>query len=332
MKFEQIISELKNKVYHPIYVLMGEEPFFIDQISDYIEENVLDESEKSFNLTISYGKDTDVHTLISYAKRFPMMANHQVIIIKEAQNLDKIDEFLSYIENPLKSTILVICYKYKTLDKRKTFTKSITKHGVLFESNKLYDNQLPDWIANYVKQKGYTISPKAAILLSEYLGADLSRIVNELGKVMLNVPPKTEISAEHIEQNIGISKDFNVFELQKAIGIKDVFKANQIIAYFASNQKDNPLVVTISNFYQFFSKILIYHSLSDKSRNTVAAALSINPFFVNDYQTAAKSYNPGKLIAIIGYLREYDLKSKGIDNVSATEGELLKELLYKIMH
>jgi len=332
MKFEQIISDLKNKVYYPIYVLMGEEPFFIDQISDYIEDNLLEESEKSFNLIISYGKDTDVQTLISYAKRFPMMANHQVIIVKEAQNLDKIDDFQSYLENPLKSTILILCYKYKTLDKRKTFTKSITKHGVLFESNKLYDNQLPDWIANYIKQKGYSISPKAALLLSEYLGADLSRIVNELGKVMLNVPTKTEITAEHIEQNIGISKDFNVFELQKAIGNKNIFKANQIIAYFAANPKDNPLVVTISNFYQFFSKILVYHSLSDKSRNTVAAALSINPFFVNDYQTAAKNYNSRKLVSIISYLREYDLKSKGIDNVSATEGELLKELLYKIMH
>ncbi len=332
MKFEQIISDLKNKVYHPVYVLMGEEPFFIDQISDYIEENVLDESEKSFNLTISYGKDTDVHTLIGYAKRFPMMANHQVIIIKEAQNLDKIDEFLSYVENPLKSTILVICYKYKTLDKRKVFTKSVAKHGILFESDKLYDNQLPEWIVNFLKQKKYSISPKAAVLLSEYLGADLSRIANELGKLMLNIPANTEITPDHIEQNIGISKDFNVFELQKAIGVKNIFKANQIINYFAANPRDNPLVVTLANFFQFFSKILIYHSLSDKSRNNVASALSINPFFVNDYQLAAKNYNAGKLIAIVGYLREYDLKSKGIDNISASEGELLKELLYKILH
>lgn len=332
MKFEQILNDLKNKVYYPVYVLMGEEPFFIDQISDYIEENVLDESEKSFNLTVSYGKDTDVQTLISYAKRFPMMANHQVIIIKEAQNLEKIDDFQNYVENPLKSTILVICYKYKTLDKRKTFTKSISKHGILFESNKLYDNQLPDWITNYIKQKGYSISPKAALLLSEYLGADLSKIVNELSKVTLNIPEKTEINSEHIEQNIGISKDFNIFELQKAIGIKDIFKANQIITYFAANPKDNPLVVTISNFFLFFSKILIYHSLKDKSKNTVAAALSINPFFINDYQIAAKNYQPAKLFSIFSYLREYDLKSKGIDNISFNEGELLKELLYKILH
>lgn len=332
MKFEQIITDLKNKVYYPVYVLMGEEPFFIDQVSNYIEENVLDESEKSFNLTISYGRDTDVQTLISYAKRFPMMANHQVIIVKEAQNLDKIDDFQNYVENPLKSTILVLCYKYKSLDKRKAFTKSVVKHGVLLESDKLYDNQLPDWITNFLKQKGYAISPKAAVLLSEYLGADLSRIVNELGKLMLNVLPGTEISAEHIEKNIGISKDFNVFELQKAIGTKNILKANQIIAYFAANPKDNPLVVTLANFYQFFSKILIFHSLSDKSKNNVASALSINPFFVNDYQVAAKNYNLKKLIEIIGYLREYDLKSKGIDNISADDGELLKELLYKILH
>jgi DNA polymerase III subunit delta len=332
MKFEQIIAELKNKVYRPVYVLMGEEPFFIDQISDYIEEHVLDESEKSFNLTISYGKDTDVQTLISYAKRFPMMANHQVIIIKEAQNLDKIDDFLSYVENPLKSTILVLCYKYKTLDKRKAFTKSVAKHGVLFESDKLYDNQLPEWITNLIKQKGYSISPKASVLLSEYLGSDLTRIVNELGKVMLNVPINTEITADHIEQNIGISKDFNIFELQKAIGVKNIFKANQIITYFAANPKDNPLIVTLANFYQFFSKILIYHSLSDKSRNAVASALSINPYFINDYQIAAKNYSQTKLITIIGYLHEYDLKSKGMDNISADDGELLKELLYKILH
>jgi len=332
MKSEQIITDLKNKVYYPVYFLMGEEAFFIDQISDYIEDHVLLDSEKSFNLTISYGKDTDVHTLISYAKRFPMMSNHQVIIVKEAQNLDRIEEFQTYIENPLKSTILVLCYKYKTLDKRKTFTKTISKHGVLFESHKLYDNQLPDWIVQFLKQKKYTISLKASLLLAEYLGADLSRIANELGKLMLNVPAGTEISVEHIEQNIGISKDFNVFELQKAIGIKDIFKANQIINYFAANPKDNPLVVTLANFYQFFTKLLICNSLQDKSKNNVAAALSVNPYFVNDYLVAARNYDKNKLIKIIGYLKECDLKSKGIDNISTEDGELLKELIYKIMH
>lgn len=349
MEFNAIISELKKKVYRPVYFLMGEEAYFIDMIADYIEQNVLDESEKEFNQSIFYGRDITVNDVISAAKRFPMMSEYQVVIIKEAQNIrdlvgkdkegdkEKTKEkakhpFEAYIENPQKSTILVICYKYKTLDKRTSIAKTIDKNAVLFESKKLYDNQVADWIFNYLKSKDYTINQRAAGLLAEYLGTSLSKITNELDKLMINLPPKSEITPEHIQTNIGISKDYNVFELQNAIAKKEVLKANRIINYFASNEKDNPFVVTVSSLYGFFTKVLVYHFLQDKSKGSAASALGINPFFVGDYERAAKNFSPAKLKAIFGYLREYDLKSKGVDRVSATDGELLKEMVFKILH
>ncbi len=337
MDFKQIIADLKKKVYYSVYLLMGEEPYYIDEISNFIEKNVLTDTEKEFNQTILYGKDTDVITIISNAKRFPMMANYQVVIVKEAQNIkDLFDDknLIHYIKNPLESTILVLCYKYKKYDKRRVFAKAISasKKGILFESKKLYDNQIPTWISNFLKQKEYSISPKAVMLLAEYLGTDLSKIANEIGKLIINIPKNLEITPEHIEENIGISKDFNYFELQKALGKKDIFKANQIVNYFASNQKEHPLVVTIPILYTYFSKTLIYHCLNDKSRNNVASVLSINPYFVMDYQIAGRNYNIKKIITIISYLREYDLKSKGVGSISTSKGELLKELVFKILH
>ena len=345
MDVTQIIADLKKKVYHPVYFLMGEEPYFIDLISDYIEKNILDETEKEFNQTILYGRDINVLSLISHAKRYPMMANHQVIIVREAQNIkdltgrekqDKNDKskspFLEYIENPQKSTILVICYKYKTLDKRTSKAKTIEKRAVLFESKKLYENQIPNWINNYLRDKDYIIGPKASLLLSEYLGADLSKIANELDKLMLNIPAKSEITAEQIQNNIGISKDYNTFELQKALGTKDILKANRIVNYFAANPGEHPLVMTVGILFSYFSKIIIYHYLSDKSKNNAASALGVNPFFISDYEKAARNYGIGKLKTIISDLREYDLKSKGLDNVTTSEGELLKELVFKILH
>lgn len=332
MKFEQILENLKNKIYHPIYLLAGEEAFFIDQVSNYIENNVLDEMEKEFNQTILYGKETDVAKIIGTAKRFPMMANHQVVIVKEAQEVKKIDELATYAENPLNSTLLVLCYKYKKYDKRKAFAKIVKKNGVLFESNKLYDNQVPEWINGQLNLRGYKIRPKAALMLAEFLGTDLSKITNEIEKLAINLPPGTEITDEEIEKNIGISKDFNVFELQRAIGKREEFKSNQIINYFAANEKDNPLVKITGVLYNYFSKLLIFHHLKDKSRNSIASALSINPFFVNDYQQAARNYNVSKLTQIIHALREYDLKSKGVGNISTKDGELMKELIFKILH
>jgi len=332
MKFNEIITDLKNKIYYPVYFLTGEEPFYIDEISNYIEKNVLSEDEKEFNQTVIYGRETDVPTIVSYAKRFPMMSNYQVVIVKEAQQINKIEELAPYIENPLKSTLLVICYKYRKFDKRTTFASKIKKNSVLFESAKLYDNKIPDWINDNLKQKGYSITPKASFLLSEYLGTDLSKISNEISKLIINLPENTQITDVHIEENIGISKDFNVFELQKTLGKKNVYKSNQIINYFAANPKENPIVKIISILYIFFSKLLIYHQLKDRSRNNVASALSINPYFVYDYENAAKNYTFEKLSKIISHLREYDVKSKGVGNISAKDGELMKELVFKILH
>lgn len=334
LHFDDILSNLKNKIYHPVYFLYGEEPFFIDVISDYIEQNVLNDLEKEFNQSVLYGKDLTIPVLISYAKRFPMMASYQVIIVKEAQELDKIEEMMPYFEQPLDSTILVLCWKYEKIDRRKTAFNAIEKRGVLFESSKLYDDKIPAWISEYMKKKGYSISLKAAVLLTEFLGNDLSKIVNEVGKLIINIPPGNEITEDYIERNIGISKDFNIFELQKALGKKDVLRSNQIIQYFAANPRENPMVKSIPLLYGFFSKLLLYHYLPDKSRNAAASALSVNPFFLPDYQIAAGNYPVGKLVSVISLLREYDLKSKGVDNnnSSVPDGELMKELVYRILH
>ena len=333
MTFEKILEELKNKIYHPLYFLMGDEPYFIDLISGYIEKNVLTESEKSFNQTVVYGNDIDVGNLSNTARRYPMMAQYQVVIVKEAQNLKNIDDLVYYVEKPLKSTILVINYKYKKLDKRKKLYTALSKNGIVFESSKLYENQVPDWITVFLKNKGLTIQPAAALLIAEFLGTDLGKIVNELEKLIISIPSGEKvITSLHIEQNIGISKDYNNFELHNALISKDALKAFRIVDYFDKNPKNNPLIVTITSLFYFFSKVLHYHSLKDKSKQVVAAALKINPYFVSDYQKAARSFPPGNVIQIISYLREYDLKSKGIGNLSASDGDLLKELIFKILH
>jgi len=332
MKFEQILTDIENKIFRPIYLLSGEESYFIDRITDEIEENVLSETEKEFNQTILYGRDVDVPTIVSYAKRFPMMSNYQVIIVKEAQDIRDIEDLADYVENPLESTVLVICYKYKKIDKRKQLAKRVQKKGVYFESPRFYDNKVPEWIMSNLKAKGYTISPKASAMMAEFLGTSLSKIANEIGKLCINVPEGTEIKDIHIEENIGISKDYNVFELQKAIGSRDVVKANKIVNYFAANQKDNPMAKVVAILYMYFSKIMMYHQIKDRSRNNVASILSVSPFFVGDYQTAAGNYNLRKLMQIISLLREYDMKAKGVGSASPDDGALMKELIFKIMH
>ncbi|MBN2612629.1 MAG: DNA polymerase III subunit delta [Bacteroidales bacterium] len=333
MTFDKIMTELKNKVFHPIYFLTGDEPFYIDQVSDYIEKNALPETEKSFNQVVIYGNDVDAAAVINTAKRYPMMSKYQVVIVKEAQNIKNIDDLVYYVESPLKSTILVINHKYKKLDKRKKLFLSLSKNAVVLESNKLYESKIPEWITNYLAQKGIKIPPAAAAMLTEFLGNDLGRIVNELDKLMLTLPPNEKtINAVHIEKNIGISKDYNNFELQNALIERNALKANRIINYFDKNQKNNPITLTITSLYFFFSKVFMYHGLDAKDRNNVAAALKISPFFVSDYQKAARSYPAGKVKNIISWLREYDLKSKGMGNVSATPGDLLKELIFKIIH
>jgi DNA polymerase-3 subunit delta len=311
---------------------MGEETYFIDKISDYIAENVLTETERGFNQTILYGKDLEPRTIADNAHRFPMMSNYQVIIVREAQNIRKIEDLEPYIKNPLNSTILVINYKYKTLDKRKTFPKLIDQKGVLFESKKIYDNQLPVWISTYLKNQQYTISPQAAAMLSEYLGTDLSKVVNELDKLIISLPAGSQITPDHIEKNIGISKEFNVYELQNALGERNLLKANRIINYFGANPSNNPVPVTISGLFSYFSKILNYHFLEDKSQNNVASVLQVHPFFVKTYISAAKNYNIKKLVEIVGILREFDMKSKGWGNVSASQADLQREMIYRILH
>ncbi len=331
MTFDQILQSLKKKDYSPLYFLSGEEPYYIDVIANFIEENLLDEADKGFNQSVLYGKDVDLQNVINLAKQFPMMGDRQVIIVREAQDIKNFDALEAYIKQPQTSTILVFCYKGKSLDKRKTLAKTIDKSGVLFESKKLYENQLPDWITKYVSTKGFTISPKASILLSEFLGNDLSKITNEVDKLCILIPAGSLISPEIIEKNVGISKDYNIFELNNAIGAKDFDKVMRIVQYFAANPKGNPFVVTISTLHGFFLKVMTYHFAPDKNPDSLAALMKVNKFFMKDYQLAAKNYPPKKISAIFELLNEYDLKSKGVNNPSVEDGELLKELVYKIL-
>lgn len=329
---KQIVSEIRNGNIKPIYFLMGEEPYFIDKLAEYIGDNILTEEEKGFNQMVLYGKDVRIEDIVSVSKRYPMMSEKQVVIVKEAQHLSRnIEDLTSYAEHPQPSTVLVICYKYKTLDKRKKLHKTLRTHGIVFESNKLYENQVSDWIRNLLKGKGYQISHKAAILLVEYLGTDLSRISNELDKLQGVLPVGTEIDPKTIEEYIGISKDYNNFELKKAIGEKDFRKATQIITYFSQNPRENPFVVTVTLLHTFFAQLLQFHGLLDHSTKNVASALRINPYFVSEFQTAAKNYPMKRVSEIIGSLREMDLKGKGVGAYNISQADLLKELLVKIM-
>jgi len=334
MTQEDILNEIKKGFIKPIYFLWGDEPYFIDQISDYIEKNVLNDAEKSFNQTVLYGRDVDIKDIISIAKRFPMMADHQVIIIKEAQDLSRnIDQLESYLDNIVPSTVLVFNYKYKKPDNRKTVFKKMAKVGVMFESKTLYDNQIPTWINLYLKARGYQIEPKAAAMLLEFLGTDLGRIANELSKLFIVLPKETTISTKNIEENIGINKDYNNFELRKALGSKNVIKSNQIINYFAQNPKANPTVLTLSLLNNFFTQLLQLHSLPNKNDKTaVATLLKVSPFFVGDYMEAGKNYPMRKVSEIIGHLRDADMKSKGVGARDIDQSDLLKELIFKILH
>jgi DNA polymerase-3 subunit delta len=340
MTAAEILKDLKNRKFKPIYLLHGEEPYFIDLISNYLEDNLLNDTEKGFNQTVLYGKDTDMISVLNAAKRYPMMSDYQLVLVKEAQDLkwgredeDKkgLNPLMSYLENPLPGTILAFCYKYGKFDKRKKAYKAIEKSGLVFESATLYDNKVPGWIEDYVSDKKYKINQQASGMLAEYLGNDLSKVANELDKLMLNIKQGEEITLKHIQDNIGISKEYNVFELQTALVKRDAYKANQIINYFEANPKNNPIVLVMANLYNFFSKILTYHYLKDRSQSNVAKELGVNPFFVKDYEQAARTFDYNKTMNIISLLREYDVKSKGVDS-SAPHGELMKELVFKILH
>lgn len=341
MSAVDIIKDLKARKFKPLYLLQGEEPYYIDQVIDYMENNVLSDAERGFNQTVLYGKDTDMATILNAAKRYPMMSEFQLIIVKEAQDLkwaketegsSKETEFvLSYFEKPLPSTILVFAYKYANFDKRKKIYKSITKSGLVFQSDLVRDYKLMPWIEDYIKEKGYKIAPQAAALMAEYLGTDLSKISNEIDKLCLNINKDITITTEHIQKNIGISKEYNVFELQKALATRNVLKCNQIVNYFAANPKANPMVVVMANLNSYFTKILKYHYLPNK--NDAARELGVSPYFIKDYEMAARTFSDVKTFDIISLLRAYDLKSKGLESTGNTsDGELLKEMLFKMLH
>ncbi|MCW4470824.1 DNA polymerase III subunit delta [Flavobacterium sp. MFBS3-15] len=329
----KIVNDIKQGNIKPIYFLMGEEPYYIDKITDFIEDNILTEDEKGFNQMVLYGKDVSVDEVVSNAKRYPMMADRQVVIVKEAQELSRnIEKLESYANNPQPTTVLVMAYKYKTLDKRKKITKLIEKNGVVFESKKLYENQVADWIKRVLSGKNYTIEPKAAAMLVEFLGNDLSRISNELDKLTIILPPGNVITPKLIEDNIGISKDYNVFELRKAIGERNELKAYKIAEYFSQNPKDNPLVMTVGLVFGFFSQLLQYHGLKDKSPSNTAKILKVNPYFLKDYDIALRNYPMRKVSAIVATLRDIDVKSKGVGAGNIPQADLLKEMLVKIFN
>ncbi len=333
MKAIEIFDALKKKIYSPVYFFYGEEPFYIDELTDFIEKNALDEPSREFNQTIVYGLDVTAQDISDLARRFPMMGNYQVIIVKEAQNIQNLDPLLDYFENPLESTILVINYKYKRLDKRKTLYKRLSqsKKVVLFESTRIYDNKIPDWISERVHMLGYTITPKSVIMLAEFLGTNLSRIDNELRKLIINLQPGEAITEDIVEQNIGVSKDYNVFELRNALGKRDLYHALRIVQYFEFNPKQNPLQMINVLLFNYFMNVLLYHQLKNENNNTIAAKLGISPFFVKDFRTAAQNYSPAKLKKIISGLRQLDLKSKGIGVTDANSYGPLKEWIFSVV-
>jgi DNA polymerase III subunit delta len=332
MNYNEIIANLKKRIFHPVYLLTGDEPYYIDAIADFIEEKILPGNEREFNQLVVYGRDTNLQAIISNCKRYPMMASHFVIVVREAQELDNYEGLEQYLEKPLASTILVFCHKYKKFDGRTKLAKRIKELGVFFDSPKIYDNKIPDWIVNYLKERSFNITPKASMLLTEFLGNNLGKIVNELEKMLINLRPGTLIDEVIIEENIGLSKDFNVFELQKAIGQKNILKANMIVRYFAANLKENPLLKVIPILNQYFLKLMIIHQLADKSPKSVASAIGVHSFLAGEYFEASRKLSFEKLRGIISILHEYDLRIKGINNESTPEGELMREMLYKIMH
>ncbi|MFA6701085.1 MAG: DNA polymerase III subunit delta [Dysgonamonadaceae bacterium] len=333
--FNSIRASIQKREFKPIYLLMGEESYFIDELIDSLSKTVLNEAEKDFNMLTFYGVDSDVNNIIASARRFPMMSDYQLIIVKEAQLLDKLDLLDIYAKRPMPSTILVIAYMHGKIDSRKAVVKNISKVGIVFESKHLYDNQIPSFITQYLRELGIGIDEKSAVLLADHVGNDLSKLIQELKKLEVAVSEqKTKrITAELIELNVGISKDFNNFELTTAVAQKDVYQVNRIIDYFDRNPKDNPIMVTITVMFNYFSNLLECYWLPRKDEQSVMKTLNIgNSFFAKDYMTGLINYNAMKVTEIISYLRTYDAKAKGIDNSSSTPGQLLKELMYKILH
>lgn len=335
---DSVLKDLKENKYSPVYFLSGDEPYYIDVISNFIEENALTDAEKGFNQNVVYGKDVSLNSVLESARQFPAMAMRRVLIVKEAQEIGELSKdagrkrLLSYCQKAVPSTVLVFAYKNKKLTKTSKFVKELDKTAIFVDSKKLYDNKIPDWVSKYCKTKGISIQPNAMMMLSEYIGNNLSRLSNEIDKLLLNIgEDKKSIDEKIISKYIGISKEYNVFELQKSLGQKNIFKSNQIIHYFASNPKNNPVIPIISSLYQYFSKLMRVKMSKDKSQFHLAKILKVNPFFVKDYLNAERNYRLSKLVNIIYYLHKADLQSKGIDS-RLTEKQILKELIFKILH
>ncbi|MDR0970803.1 MAG: DNA polymerase III subunit delta [Bacteroidales bacterium] len=335
-KYDELLKDFQKGIFSPIYILYGEEPFYIDALANKFENEFLDEDAKDFNLTLLYGRDVnDLSQIITSAQQYPVLSERRLVLVKEAQEIDKRvlvwSKFDNYIANPTLSSVIVICYKYKAPDK--AFIKKLDKNGCIFESKKIYDSAIASWISNYGKTIGLTINETSSQLMADYLGNDLKKIANELSKLKLNLSNREKVEVEDIEKQIGISKDYNVFELQKALMVKDVLKANMIINYFEANSKNNPIQMVISSLHGLFVKLIIAIEQNDKSPQNIAKTIGVNPYFVKDYLVALRHYNINKLFYILSLLREYDLKSKGLNSSNeTTSGELLKELIFKIIH
>ncbi len=333
--YEQVMRGLKAKEYKPVYLLMGEEDYYIDQITSYIEKHVLTEEEKEFNQTVLYGLDVEIGSVIVAARRYPMMAERQVIVVKEAQNIKKLEELSSYLKNPMESTLLVICYKHGSVDKRKKFVAEVARVGVLFESKKIRETMLPGFITSYLRNQKIGIDDSAAQLLADYVGNDLNRLVGELNKLTITLPQgQRKVTLEQIEKNIGISKEFNIFELRKALVHRDLLKSYLIVDYFAKNSKQNPIQMTLTVLFGFFSNLMLAYYAPQRSPEGVASQLSLrSPWQAEEYLVAMRNYSGMKVMKIIGELRNCDARSKGFGvGTAQSEGEILKELVYFILH
>jgi len=336
MTEKEILNQIKSKEYAPVYFLTGDEPHGIDVIAEKLENTILDEAERDFNLTVLYGGDSNIEEVLNAAKRFPMMSEKSVVIVKEAQvmrdwkNKEKMETLIQYLNSPLDTTILAFLHKYKSLDGRSQVAKTMKKKAVYFESKKLREDKIPNWISNYVSQKGRKIEESTSALLAEYLGNDLGKVVNALDKLCILVTENEQITSLHVEKNIGISKDYNVFEFQKALGKKDILKSNKIVNYFSANPKQNPIQMILPALYNYFTKVIKLHRLP--AGENAARVLGVNPYFLEDYRVAKRNYSAGSLARIIGHLRRADSMSKGVRNVSTSNEEILKELTYKIIY
>jgi DNA polymerase-3 subunit delta len=329
--FAEIQRDLNNKIYHSLYVLEGEEPYFNEQLISFFENNILSDSEKGFNLTIVYGKDVTDSKIVSLANSFPMFGNYNIVIVKEAQTIKDWTALSNVSASLPKSTILVIFLSGAALDKRKTEIKKLLANAVHHSAKKLKDNEIQEFIASYIKKSKHSINPNNVQLLADHVNQDLSFIVNEMDKLILNVPQGDEITADHIQQFIGIHKEYNVFALTKALGARQVKEAVTIADYFARNQKENPLVVVLANMYSYFNKIMMYKTLSTSPSNDIAAAMGVNPYFLKEYETAAKKYSNAKLYSIFELLKEYDLRSKKIIENESDDSALIRELVVRIL-